>query len=63
MKRYKVIAADTKHFWSLYGDYTKTMRVVTPPLHATIAELETDTEFLTLLNGETAPDAYLININ
>lgn len=63
MKRYKVIAADTKHFWSLYEDYTKYMRVVTPPLHATIAELETDTEFITLLNGATVPDAYLNSIN
>ena len=61
MKRYKVIAADTKHFWSLYGDYVKIMRVVTPPINATIAELETDTEFLTLYNAEKTPPAYLNN--
>jgi len=63
MKKYKVIAAGTQHFLSLYNDYKKYMRVVTPPIQETIAELESDNEFVTLLNGETVPDVYLNNIN
>ena len=61
MRRYKVIAANTKHFRSLYNDYKKTMRVVTAPINDSIAEFETETEFLTLYNAEKTPPAYLNN--
>ena len=61
MRRYKVIAANTKHFRSLYNDYKKTMRVVTAPTQDSIAELESDTEFIALYNAEKTPPAYLNN--
>lgn len=63
MARYKVIAADTKHFKSLFNDYRKDMRCVTAPINNTLAELEDDNDFLILLNGETVPPAYIENIN
>ena len=61
MKIYKIIAADTKHFKSLYNDYKKTMRVVTPPIHDSIAEFENETDFITIYNAEKTPPAYLNN--
>lgn len=61
MKRYKVIAANTKHFRSLYNEYKKTMRVITAPIHDSIAELESDGEFIALYNAEKTPPAYLNN--
>ena len=59
MKRYKIIAADTKHFRSLFNEYRKTMRVITAPTQDSIAELESDTEFIALYNAEKTPQAYL----
>lgn len=61
MRRYKIIAADTKHFRSLYNEYKKTMRVITAPIHDSIAELESDSEFIALYNAEKTPPAYLNN--
>lgn len=61
MRLYKVIAADTKHFRSLYNEYRKKMRVVTAPTQDSIAELESDTEFIALYNAEKTPPAYLNN--
>lgn len=61
MKRYKIIAADTKHFRSLFNEYRKTMRVITAPTHDSIAELESGAEFIALYNAEKTPPAYLNN--
>lgn len=61
MRRYKVIAANTKHFRSLFNEYRKTMRIVTAPIHDSIAELEDDESFITLYNAENTPPAYLNN--
>lgn len=61
MKRYKIIAANTKHFRSLYNEYKKAMRVITAPIHDSIAELESDGEFIALYNAEKTPPAYLNN--
>lgn len=61
MKRYKIIAANTKHFKSLFNEYRKTMRVITAPTQDSIAELESDTEFIALYNAEKTPPAYLNN--
>ena len=63
MAVYKVIAADTKHFKSLFKDYRENMRCVTAPINNTIAELEDDNEFVILLNGATVPPAYLDDKN
>lgn len=63
MARYKVIAADTKHFKSLLKDYSKYMKVVTAPINDCIAELEDQNDFLILLNGQKVPEVYLKNIN
>ena len=59
MKYYKIIAADTRHFRSLCNDYRKIMRIITAPIHDSIAEFENDSEFITLYNAEKTPIAYL----
>ena len=61
MAKYKIIAADTKHFLSLYADYKKDMRVVTPPINNCIAELEDTNDFVAIYNAEKTPPAYLNN--
>lgn len=63
MARYKVIAANTDHFISLFEDYRKDMHCVTAPINNTLAEFEDENDFLILLNGEKVPPVYLENIN
>ena len=60
MAKYKIIAADTEQFKSLFSDYKKIMRVVTVPHNNTLAELEDTEDFLTIINGAKAPE-YLKN--
>ena len=59
MAKYTIIAADTKHFLSLYADYKKDMRVITPAINNCIVELENDNDFVTIYNGELTPPEYL----